>query len=127
MHAIGQTKTFTHQCSPDECCDIMKEANNTFTLFTDAEELKRRANLFQALGNEVRLRILGLLAIQEMCTCNIVEALESPASTITFHLRKLETGGLISSHRVGKFTIYRLNNDLIKHHRVFEEALDSQA
>ena len=125
MPAIGQTTTYTHQCSPEECGDILKEANNTFVVLTDEEELQRRAKLFQALGNEVRLRILGLLAIQEMCTCNIVEALEGAPSTITHHLKKLENGGLITSYRAGKFTIYRLNNELLKQHRVFEETFDS--
>lgn len=125
MQVIEQTKTITYQCTPEECSDILKKANNTLPLLMDDEELKRRAKLFQALGNEVRLRILGLLAIQEMCTCNIVEALEGAASTIAHHLRKLENGGLITSHRAGKFTIYRLNNDLLKQHRVFEETIDS--
>ncbi len=127
MPAIEQTKTYTHQCTPEECCDILKESNNTLALLTNDEELKRRANLFQALGNEIRLRILGLLAIQEMCTCNIVEALEGAASTVTHHLRKLENGGLINSRRAGKFTIYSLNNDLLKQHRVFEETFDTLA
>ncbi len=126
MLAIEQTKTYTYKCSPEECGDIMKEANNTFVILTDDEQRERRAKLFRALGNEVRLRILGLLAIQEMCTCNIVEALEGAASTITHHLRMLEDGGLITSRRAGKFTVYRLNNDPMKQHRVFEEAIDSK-
>ncbi len=126
MPAIEQAITHAYKCSPEECEDIMKEANNTFVILTDDEQMERRAKLFQALGNEVRLRILGLLAIQEMCTCNIVEALDGAASTITHHLRMLEDGGLISSRRVGKFTIYRLNNDLLKQHRIFEEAVDSK-
>ncbi len=126
MSAIEQTNTYTCKCSPDECGDIMKEANNTFAILADDEEVERRAKLFQAIGNEVRLRILGLLAIQEMCTCNIVKALEGAASTITHHLRMLENGGLITSRRAGKFTIYRLKENLLKQHRVFEEIIDSK-
>ena len=126
MPAIEQTKTYAYKCSPEECDDIMKEANNTFVILTDDQEIERRAKLFQALGNEVRLRVLGLLAIQEMCICNIVEVLGGAASTITHHLRMLENGGLITSRRAGKFTIYRLNNDSLKQHRVFEEITDSK-
>ncbi len=126
MPTTEQTKTYTCKCSPDECGDIMKEASNTFVILTDDEEMERRAKLFRALGNEIRLRILGLLALQEMCTCNIVEALKGATSTITHHLRMLENGGLVTSRRAGKFTVYNLNNGLLKQHRVFEKMIDSK-
>jgi DNA-binding transcriptional ArsR family regulator len=112
--------TFTVKCTPEECRLLAKEVRSNFVVLTDGEVLKQRAKLFQALGNEVRLRILGLLSTQEMCTCNIVEALEGSASTITHHLRMLEDGGLITSRRVGKFTVYRLIGDLLVRHRVFD-------
>ncbi len=120
MQVAEQAKTFTRKCSSEECQRIVKEANNTFVILTDAAEIGRRAKLFRALGHEIRLRILGLLAVQEMCTCEIVAALEGAASTIAHHLRLLAEGGLITSRRIGRFTIFRLNNDLLKQHRVFE-------
>lgn len=126
MTTLEQTNTHAYNCSPEECADILKEAKNNFVILTDDEEMERRAKLFQALGNEVRLRILSLLAIQEMCACNIVEALEGAASTITHHLRKLENGELITSRRDGKFTIYRLKEGVLEKHRVFEEKADSK-
>lgn len=119
-----QKRTFTCKCSPKECRDIVKEGNHAFVILTDAAEIKRRALLFRGLGHEVRLRILGLLAIQEMCTCEIVEALAGATSTVAHHLRILAEGGLITSRRVGKFTIFQLNNDLLLHHRVFDQAIE---
>jgi len=117
--------TFTCKCTPEECQDIVKEANNAFVVLTDAEEIKQRTLLFKGLGHEVRLRILGLLAVQELCICEIVGALEGASSTVAHHLRILEEGGLISSRRVSKFTIFRLNNDLLMHHRVFDSRAKS--
>jgi len=125
MSEADRNETFTCRCSPEECQNIVKEANNAFVILTDAEEIKRRAQLFKGLGHEVRLRILGLLATQELCTCEIVASLEGASSTVAHHLRILAEGGLITSRRVGKFTIFRLNNDLLMHHRVFDSVIKS--
>ena len=127
MTFVEQIEDFTTVCSPEECHHIAKKAHNTFVILNNDEAVKRRARKFHALGNEVRLRILGLLALQEMCTCNIVNALEGATSTITHHLRILENGDLIDSRREGKFTIYRLNEDFLKKHRVFDEANSPEA
>jgi len=125
MSEAKPKKTFTCKCTPEECQDIVKEVNNEFVILADDEEIKQRAQMFKGLGHEVRLRILGLLATQELCACDIVSALESATSTIVHHLRILTEGGLITSRRVGKFTIFRLNNDLLMHHRVFDKVIDN--
>jgi DNA-binding transcriptional ArsR family regulator len=125
MPGVQQKETFTCKCSPEECQNILKEVNNAFVMLTDPAEIRRRAQLFRGLGHEVRLRILGLLAVQELCTCEIVSALEGATSTIAHHLRILAEGGLIASRRVGRFTIFRLNNDLLRYHRVFDQAIEA--
>jgi len=81
--------------------------------------IAQRARLFQALGNETRLHILGLLSVQDMCVCDIVEALGGSASTIAHHLWMLEEAGLITCRREGKFTIYSLNEEPLVRFRVF--------
>jgi len=113
-------ETFNTRCSSEECSFISKKAMNKFMVLADDGLIKKRAKLFQALGNTTRLRILGLLSMQEMCTCDIVETLEGSASTITHHLRMLEDGGLITSRQVSKFTIYTINYTYLTKHRVFD-------
>ena len=108
------------KCTSEECRFIAKKALDKFIILSDERLIKKRVKLFQALGNETRLRILGFLSVQEMCTCEIVEALEGSASTIAHHLRKLEDGKLVTSRQVGKFTFYSLNDTLLKMHRVFD-------
>lgn len=125
MPEVKQKKSFTCKCSPEDCQHIVKEVNNAFKILTDATEIRRRAQLFKGLGHEVRLRILGLLAVQELCTCEIVAALKGATSTIAHHLRILTEGELIASRRVGKFTIFRLNNDLLVRHRIFDQLIES--
>lgn len=108
------------KCTPDECKYIAKQAMTTNMLLSNDRQLKERALLFQALGNETRLKILGLLSVQELCTCDIVAGLDGATSTITFHLRILEASGLVTSRRVSKFTLYQLNSGPLELHRVFE-------
>ena len=109
------------KCSPKECGFIAKRAQTEFSVLADDVLLQQRAKIFRAVGNDTRLRILGLLTVQEMCTCDIVEALKGATSTITHHLRILEEGDLIAVRQIGKFTLYSVNMDLVKKHRIFDE------
>ncbi len=122
MKKNNKKPAFECRCTLAECKDIKKTATNRFEILNDGVVLKKRAALFRALGNEIRLNLLGLLAVREMCTCEIVEAVEGANSTIAHHLRMLTEGGLIDSHRDGKFTIFKLNHDLIKKYNVLEES-----
>jgi DNA-binding transcriptional ArsR family regulator len=116
----ARQNSFQAKCTTEECRFIEKKTRASIPLLSDNSLIKQRALLFHALGNKTRLSILGMLSMQEMCTCDIVEALEIAASTLNHHLRMLEDGGLITSRRVGKFTIYSLNDGLLSWHRVFD-------
>jgi len=122
MKKNNENQAFEGKCTPKDCRDIKKKATNMFKILDDKVALKKRAALFRALGNEVRLNLLGFLAVREMCICEIVEAVEGANSTVAHHLRILTEGGLVDSRRDGKFTIFQLNHDLIKKHNVLEES-----
>lgn len=108
------------RCTPEECQDIARAASSARPILADDGQLAARARLFKALGNETRLKILGLLMVQEMCICDLVLALDGAASTIIHHLHMLEEAGLITSRREGKFSLYRLNEEPLVEHRVFQ-------
>ena len=116
---MAVTQSLVAKCTLYECRQIARQATATHTALADEQQLKGRALLFQALGNEARLKILGVLSVQELCTCDIVEALNGAASTITFHLKLLADAGLITSRQTGKFTLYRLNDEALERHQVF--------
>lgn len=78
------------------------------------------APVFQALGNETRLKIIGLFAVRELCVCDIVVALGAAASSLAYHLRILEEASVIMRRQEGKFTFYSLNVEVLRKHRVFE-------
>ena len=53
--------------------------------------------LFRALGDDTRLRILGLLASGETCVCHIHGALGIPQPMASRHLAYLRRMGLVAT------------------------------
>lgn len=77
--------------------------------------LPANAQLFKALGDEIRLKILALLGNGELCVCDIMEVLDLPQSTVSRHLAYLKHSLWVVGRRSGKWMYYRLNPDLEKH------------
>lgn len=91
--------------------------------------LDRAAQLFRAMGDGPRLRILEMLGKGEMCVTEIVAAANEKFSTVSQRLRVLRTEGLIVRRRQGNHLIYALADrhvaDLI--HNALEHALELDA
>jgi ArsR family transcriptional regulator len=70
--------------------------------------MKETAQIFKALSDETRLRILGLLLESELCVCELMAILDIPQSTISRHLAYLKNSGLVIDQRRGIWMHYRL-------------------
>jgi ArsR family transcriptional regulator len=64
--------------------------------------------LFKALADVTRLRILGLLLTGEVCVCDIHQSLKIPQSKASRHLAYLRKSGLVETRREGLWVHYRL-------------------
>lgn len=64
--------------------------------------------LFKALADETRLRILGLLLTGEVCVCHIHESLRISQPKASRHLAYLRRAGLVETRRNGLWIHYRL-------------------
>lgn len=72
-------------------------------------------NIFKALSDDTRLRILKLLEAGELCVCDIVAALGIIQPKISFHLRILKKAKLLKDRKDGKWIRYSLDDsDLFK-------------
>jgi ArsR family transcriptional regulator, arsenate/arsenite/antimonite-responsive transcriptional repressor len=74
-----------------------------------ADEL---APLFKALADPMRLRLLSLIACHEggeSCVCDLLDAFDVTAPSVSYHLKILREAGLISSERRGTWIYYRAN------------------
>ena len=73
-----------------------------------------------ALAHPMRLRMFRLLVVggkTGLTPGAITEALEVPATTLSFHLKELTHAGLVTQERDGRYLIYRAEfgrmNDLL--------------
>lgn len=72
-------------------------------------------NIFKALSDETRLRILKLFEHGELCVCDIVAALDMIQPKVSFHLGVLKDAGLIKDRKQGKWIHYRIDDpDMFK-------------
>jgi ArsR family transcriptional regulator len=62
----------------------------------------------RALADPLRVRIVELLADEQLCTCHIVAATGARQTNISNHLRILREAGLVETEPCGRFTYYRL-------------------
>ncbi len=67
------------------------------------------ANVFKALSDETRLRIIKLLEKGEVCVCDLVAGLDLIQPKVSFHLTVLKDAGLVRSRKEGKWMHYRLD------------------
>ncbi len=96
-------------CTPSERITQLKsrirEEDATF------RELKA---FFSALGDSTRLKMLRLIGDEELCSCEVMAALELTQPTTSHHLGILERAGLLSSRRNGKWVFYKIANPKVR-------------
>ncbi|WP_260294663.1 metalloregulator ArsR/SmtB family transcription factor [Sedimenticola hydrogenitrophicus] len=69
--------------------------------------------LFKALSDPTRLRCLSLLAeSDELCVCELTQALDLPQPKISHHLGALRKAGLVLDRKEGLWIHYRINPGL---------------
>ncbi|MFC1850348.1 ArsR/SmtB family transcription factor [candidate division CSSED10-310 bacterium] len=76
--------------------------------------IERMAAVFSAMADPGRLKILTLLATEELCVCEIVEMVSVSQSAVSHQLRILRNLRLVKSRRSGKMVFYSLKDNHIK-------------
>ena len=88
----------------------------------DEKYIQPMADTFKVLSDPTRIRILALLAHQEMCVTCIAEALDMTHSAISHQLRLLRASNLVKFTKDGKEVIYSLDDSHVL--SLFDQALD---
>lgn len=81
------------------------------------ENIARYADMLSAMGTEPRLRIVRLLLAahpEGMVAGEIAEELEIAGSTLSHHLDKLRSEGLVNVKREGTFLRYRAATETLQ-------------
>lgn len=90
------------------------------TATVDDVTLEKAAQLFKALADPERLKLLTILAQGEACVSEL--ATKDQMSTVSQRLKTLRTENLVSKTRHGKHIIYRLADQHI--YDLIENALE---
>src|SRR5438067_12837928 len=72
-------------------------------------------NLFSALADRTRLRLINLLGDSEVCVCFLVEILKTSQPKISRHLAYLRQAQVVVARREGKWMHYRLSEPPDEH------------
>ena len=97
--------------NPVTCC-----APLTASVLSD-DEANATAELFKALADPARVRILNILATsggEPVCVCHLIEPLELSQPTVSHHMRKLLDAGLVEREQRGKWAYFSLNSDAVE-------------
>jgi ArsR family transcriptional regulator len=82
----------------------------------DADEAAATAELFKALGDPGRVRIVNLIATssEPVCACELYEPLGLSQPTVSHHLKRLVEAGLLDREQRGKWAYFTLRRDAVE-------------
>jgi ArsR family transcriptional regulator len=69
--------------------------------------------LLKVLGEPLRWEIVRRLAVEDLCTCHLAADLDAAQPLLSHHLRVLRQAGVAHTERVGAFTYYVLNREVL--------------
>jgi ArsR family transcriptional regulator len=80
------------------------------------EEAAATAELFKALGDPARVRIVNMLATrgEPVCACELEPALRLSQPTVSHHLKRLTDAGLLMREQRGRWAYFSLQRDAVE-------------
>lgn len=76
-----------------------------------ATDLTGMTEIFSALADPTRLRIIAALASSELCVCDLAATVGMSQSAVSHQLRVLRDRGLVRSRKEGRRAYYELDDD----------------
>lgn len=97
----------------EECVHGDKTAR-AVSLLPEEDSLFGLAELYKIFGDSTRIKILYVLFEEELCVCDIAQALGMTVSAISHQLRILKGAKLVKYAKSGKSVFYSLADDHVK-------------
>jgi ArsR family transcriptional regulator len=69
--------------------------------------------IFKALGDETRLKILIILSKRRICAKGIAKHLEISEAAVSQHLKTLKEAGIITGEKTGYYVLYALQEPML--------------
>lgn len=93
-------------CQGDNLTDYKEELKTLARQVADQKETRDLSRVFKALSDPKRLMILRLLAVREMCVCELMVALDMTQPNLSHHVKILEREGFVEKRKEGKWTFF---------------------
>ena len=86
------------------------------TPMLDEQEAETPAELFKALADPARVRIVNALAqsAEAVCACEFEPALGLAQPTVSHHLKKLTDAGLLEREQRGRWAFFSLRTEAVE-------------
>ncbi|MBQ8605390.1 MAG: winged helix-turn-helix transcriptional regulator [Clostridia bacterium] len=105
---IGEVPSCEHEHVHSEAVERARNGMPDIDLLYDLAEL------FKVFGDSTRVRILYLLLENEMCVCDMADALDMTISAISHQLRVLKSANLVRFRKEGKAVFYSLADEHVR-------------
>lgn len=69
--------------------------------------------IYKALSDENRLRMINLLLQRELCVCEIESVLEMSQTNVSRHLLKLRHADVVESEKKAQWVYYSIRRDFV--------------
>ena len=99
----------------EDCCETPWVHQETVAQVREkslsADEITGLAEIFKALGDQTRIKILHALFQNELCVCDLAEVIGLTQSAVSHQLRLLHNLRLVKRRKEGKQVFYSLHDD----------------
>lgn len=105
-----------------EICEVFQYDEGKVTAVKkQLHEVDGLWEMFKALADETRLKIIFALMKNELCVCDVATIIDSSTAATSHHLRKLKKHGLAKSRKEGKMVFYTIDDDHVT--QILEQAI----
>lgn len=111
MNIKTKAKNKRKKTVPLDDCSSSRHSGKKKRKLTDSATLERASEIFRAIGDTPRLRMLERLAHEECCVTELAQEFDEEISTISQRLRLLRRENLVKRRREGKHYFYSLADE----------------
>ncbi len=97
-----------------EKCINPEAVNKTIEKMPAQASIDGMAEIFKALGDPSRLKIVSVLLVHEHCVCDLAAICGQSESAVSHQLRILRTLRVVKNRREGKTIYYSLDDDHVR-------------
>ncbi|HEB12902.1 MAG TPA: transcriptional regulator [Actinobacteria bacterium] len=99
-------------------CDVKlvdgEKVEKARSALADDDTLLRMAEIFKAISDPSRVKIIYALLTEELCVCDLSMAVRMSQSAVSHQLRSLRNLRLVKYRRAGQMVFYSLDDEHIE-------------